>query len=397
MKFNFDQTTDRRGTNSLKWDLRSADYPMWVADMDFEVAPCIQEELEAIVNKKVYGYPLVDTDFYKSIQRWWLTRHGIGFDTQMMQFVSGVMPAFQVILERFTAPGEQVIVQSPVYHVFGQCIEDSGRKVVYNPLMYQDNEYFMNFIDLEKKLADPHTTLMVVCNPHNPTGTIWDKESLARIGKLCEKYGVLVVSDEIHADIVEPGFSYIPYARVNETCRNNSITLVSASKAFNLAGLQTGCTITPNPSINNKLKTALQKTYLTQPNIFASVASVAAFRDGESWLNECNAYIAENREVVQEFFKESLPELVVTKGKATYLLWIDCRNVTLDTDGLCDVLMKKEGLFVSKGKQFGPGGEAFFRLNIACSRQTLLEALLALRTGLHSRSMRKHLEGNETE
>ncbi len=395
MKFNFDEVINRKDTNSLKWDLQRVSYPMWVADMDFEVAPCIQDAMERIVNKKIYGYSLMDQDFYKSIQRWWLTRHGIGLDTSMMQFVSGVMPALKIIIERFSAPGEKVIIQTPVYHLFTQTIEECGRQVSINQLMYQDNEYFMDFIDLEKRMADPLTTIMVLCNPQNPTGTLWDKDSLARIGKLADKYGVLVVSDEIHADLVEPGFAYIPYARVNEVCRNNSITLVSASKAFNIAGLQSGCTITPNSSINNQLKTALRKTYITDPNIFAAQASIAAFEDGQAWLDACNAYVAENKKVVEEFLKESIPELTVTKGNATTLLWIDCRNFTENTDDMCDVLIRKEGLFVSKGSQFGPGGQGFIRMNIACPRQLLLEALLALRSGIHSRSMRKTLESNK--
>lgn len=395
MKYNFDQVINRKDTNSLKWDLRQVDLPMWVADMDFEVAPCIQESIEQIVNNKVYGYSMIDLDFYKSIQRWWLTRHGIGFDTGMMQFVSGLMPAIKVLIDRFSAPGEKVVIQTPVYHLFAQTVQEAGRIVSCNQLMYQDNEYFVDFIDLEKRLSDPLTTILLLCNPQNPTGTIWDKDTLARIGKLCEKYGVLVISDEIHCDLMEPGFSYIPFSRVNDTCRNVSVTLVSASKAFNIAGLQTGCVITPNPSLNSKVKTALQKTYISDPNIFACQASIAAFKDGQAWLDECNAYIAENRNVVIEFFKESLPELIVTKGNASYLLWIDCRNVTKDTGDMCDLLLKKEGLFLSKGKQFGPGGEAFIRMNIACPRQMLLESLLALRTGLHSRSMRKYLQANE--
>ncbi len=393
MKFNFDYEIDRRKTDSLKWDQAMVKAPMWVADMDFEVAPCIQEVVHSRAEHNVYGYTLLPNRFYTSIQKWWLKRHGIGFEKNSMQYVTGVLPAINVLIQRFTIPGENILVMSPVYHMFYHLIERNGRNVQLNPLLYINGSYVIDYKDLEEKLSNAKTTMMILCNPHNPTGNLWDKADLERIGNLCEKYGVLVVSDEIHADIVQPGYSYMPYAKVNDTCFNNSITLVSATKAFNIPGLSSACAIIPNPALCAKVKSAFAQAMITNTDYFSAHASIAAFEKGEEWLDAMNAYVAENKKVAAEFIRESISELEPVSSNATYLLWIDFSNVTDDVDGVCEVLKNKEGIYLSKGSEFGPGGEHFVRMNVALPRQQLLENLLSLRGGLHTRTMRRFLEG----
>lgn len=393
MKFNFDYEIDRRKTDSLKWDQAMVKAPMWVADMDFEVAPCIQEVIHSRAEHNVYGYTLLPNRFYTSIQKWWLKRHGIGFEKNSMQYVTGVLPAINVLIQRFTIPGENVLVMSPVYHMFYHLIERNGRNVQLNPLLYINGSYVIDYKDLEEKLSNAKTTMMILCNPHNPTGNLWDKADLERIGNLCEKYGVLVISDEIHADIVQPGYSYMPYAKVNDTCFNNSITLVSATKAFNIPGLSSACAIIPNPSLCAKAKSAIAQAMITNTDYFSAHASIAAFEKGEEWLDAMNAYVAENKKVAAEFIRESISELEPIPSNATYLLWIDFSKVTDDVDGVCDLLKNKEGIYLSKGSEFGPGGQHFVRMNVALPRQQLLENLLSLRGGLHTRTMRRFLEG----
>ncbi len=393
MKFNFDYEIDRRKTDSLKWDQAMVKAPMWVADMDFEVAPCIQEVIHSRAEHNVYGYTLLPNRFYTSIQKWWLKRHGIGFEKNSMQYVTGVLPAINVLIQRFTIPGENVLVMSPVYHMFYHLIERNGRNVQLNPLLYINGSYVIDYKDLEEKLSNAKTTMMILCNPHNPTGNLWDKADLERIGNLCEKYGVLVISDEIHADIVQPGYSYMPYAKVNDTCFNNSITLVSATKAFNIPGLSSACAIIPNPSLCAKAKSAFAQAMITNTDYFSAHASIAAFEKGEEWLDAMNAYVAENKKVAAEFIRESISELEPIPSNATYLLWIDFSKVTDDVDGVCDLLKNKEGIYLSKGSEFGPGGQHFVRMNVALPRQQLLENLLSLRGGLHTRTMRRFLEG----
>lgn len=391
MKYDFDEPLYRKDTDCLKWDLKDVKVPMWVADMDFKVAPCIQHTLQERVDINAFGYSLIPDAFYKTIQRWWLKRHGIGFDTDMMIFSKGVLQAMGSAIRRFTCPGEGILVQSPIYHVFYSMIENNGRKVVTNDLIYNNGKYTVDFNDLEEKLSNPNTTIMILSNPHNPVGIIWDKETLNRIGSLCDQYNVLVLSDEIHCDIVQPGFEYVPFAKVNETCRYNSITFVSATKAFNLAGLDTSCVIVPNEGIRAKLKHQMHLEQNDSPNFFSCAASISAFKDGDDWLEQMNEYVYENKNTVIQFFKESIPELKVIDEKATYMVWVDCSAISDNVDDFCDLLLNKYGLFVSKGSQFGENGKAFIRMNLACPRQLVLEGLLLLRQGIRVYKIRREI------
>ncbi|MDO4557054.1 MAG: aminotransferase class I/II-fold pyridoxal phosphate-dependent enzyme, partial [Lachnospiraceae bacterium] len=247
MKYDFGKMTQRQGTGSLKWDVAKEELPMWVADMDFETCPEVIDALSERVSHGIFGYNVVTDEYYQSIEDWWSRRHNFVMDKEWMMFCTGVVPAISSIVRKMTTVGENILIQSPVYNIFYNSILNNGRHVLSSDLVYDGNEYHIDFEDLEKKLAMPQTTMMILCNPHNPIGKIWSRETLDRIGQLCAKYNVLVVSDEIHCDIVAPDKEYIPFASVSEVNLMNSITCIAPTKAFNLAGLQTSCIIVPNP------------------------------------------------------------------------------------------------------------------------------------------------------
>ncbi|MDY3034764.1 MAG: PatB family C-S lyase [Absicoccus sp.] len=395
MIYDFDKIIDRKYTDSIKWDLKNAKAPMWVADMDFQVAPAIQQAISNRLYPQVYGYTLIPPAFYTSIQKWWLERHGIQFEREMMQYVTGVLPALNVMIQRFTQPGDHIVIMTPGYHMFRHIIENMGRVCIENPLLYVNGSYIIDFNELDHQLGNAKTSMMIVCNPHNPTGNLWDRLDLEHIGNVCQKHHVLVVSDEIHCDIVQPGYSYVPYAKASEICWNNSITLVSCTKAFNVAGLSSACVIIPNPALCKQAKIALEQALITSNGFFNAQVSIAAFGNSGDWLDAMNAYVAENKKIVTEFIRESITELRVVESLSTYLMWIDCSQMVEKTDGICKLLLEKEGLYVSKGSDFGKNGQAFFRMNVALPRQQLLENLLSLRSGLHTRTMRRYIEEYE--
>lgn len=253
MKYDFDKLTDRRGTGSLKWDVPHGELPMWVADMDFETAPEIIRALQERAVHGIFGYHVVTEDWYEAYRSWWERRHQLEMEKEWLIFCTGVVPAISSTVRKLTTVGENVLIQTPVYNIFFNSIRNNGRNVLESPLVYKNGEYSIDFADLEEKLADPQTTLMLLCNPHNPIGKIWDSETLARIGELCGKHHVLVLSDEIHCDLTDPEYRYIPFASVSRACRDNSITCLAPTKAFNLAGLQTAAVMVPNPVLRHKL------------------------------------------------------------------------------------------------------------------------------------------------
>ena len=280
MRYDFDKMTDRRGTGSLKWDVPERELPMWVADMDFETAPEIREALRRRVEHGVFGYNVVTRDWYEAYQGWWGRRHHLEMEQDWLVFCTGVVPAISSAVRKLTTVGENVLVQTPVYNIFFNSIRNNGRNILESPLVYDGGEYSIDFGDLEEKLADPQTTLMLLCNPHNPVGKIWDRETLARIGELCARHHVLVLSDEIHCDLTDPGYEYVPFAAVSDVCRDNSVTCLAPTKAFNLAGLQTAAVMVPDSVIRHKLERGLNTDEVAEPNSFAVGAAVAASREG---------------------------------------------------------------------------------------------------------------------
>ncbi len=375
MKYDFSKLTDRYHTGSLKWDVADNELPMWVADMDFETAPEIIEALHQRVDHGIFGYNTVSDDYFQSIQNWWIRRHHFTMEKEWLMFCTGVVPAVSSIVRKMTTIGENVLIQSPVYNIFYNSILNNGRHVITSDLVYDGQKYHIDYSDLEKKLSDPQTTLMILCNPHNPIGKIWDRETLKRIGDLCAKYHVLVVSDEIHCDIVASGKEYIPFASVSQTNLMNSITCIAPTKAFNLAGLQTACLCVPNPVLYQKVNRGINTDEVAEPNSFALTATIAAFNKGELWLDELRSYIDENKNIVYQFINDNLPQLHVVESEATYLLWIDCSQVSLDSVDLTQFIRKTTGLYLSDGKEYGENGRTFIRMNIACPKERVDDGL----------------------
>lgn len=385
MKYDFDTPVNRKNTGSLKWDVSENELPMWVADMDFQTAPEIREAIAKRAEHGVFGYTIVPDKWQESIIDWWKRRHDFVIEKDWLTFCTGVVPAISSVVRKLTTPNENVLIQTPVYNIFFNSIINNGRRVLESPLSYDGEQYHMDFEDLEEKLADPQTTLMILCNPHNPVGKIWDRETLERIGELCWKHHVVVLSDEIHCDLTDPGCDYVPFASVSEHCRDNSITCIAPTKTFNIAGLQTAAVMVPNGNLHHKVWRGLNTDEVAEPNAFAITAAVAAFRYGEPWLEELREYLYENKQTVLRYVKENLPQLHVVPSRATYLLWLDCSAVCEDSEELATKIREKTGLYLSAGTQFGGNGKKFLRWNIACPRVTLLDGLERLKRGIEKR------------
>ncbi len=382
MKYDFDLQIDRRNTNSLKWDVAEYELPMWVADMDFQTAPEVLSAIKKRVEHGIFGYSIVPEEWNQAIMSWWRERHNFQIQKEWLIFCTGVVPAISSTVRKLTTVGENILIQTPVYNIFFNSIINNGRHVLESPLSYDGEVYHIDFKELEEKLAEPQTTMMILCNPHNPIGKIWDRETLERIGELCWKHHVLVISDEIHCDLTVPEHDYIPFASVSEKCKENSITCIAPTKAFNIAGLQTAAVIIPNETLRHKVNRALNTDEVAEPNAFAIEATVAAFREGEAWLDELREYIQENKKYVNDFLKKELPELKSVPSEATYLLWIDCSNILENATELSKILRETTGLYLSAGNQYGGNGGQFLRMNIACPREVLKDGLKRLKRGI---------------
>lgn len=383
MKYDFDKVINRRNTDSLKWDiLKDNELPMWVADMDFEAAPAIRKALADRLEKGVFGYNMIPDAWYDAYSAWWQRRHGLAIKKENLIFSTGVIPSLSSIVRKMTTVGENVLIQTPVYNIFYNSILNNGRHILENELVYENGAYAIDFDDLEAKLSDTQTTMMILCNPHNPIGKIWSREELERIAALCAKHHVLVVSDEIHCDITEPGKGYIPFAAVSDTAKYNSITLMAPTKCFNIAGLQTSAIAVFDRNLYNKVNRGLNTDECAEPNSFAVCAAIAAFNEGEEWLDALNEYIAQNRKTVETFIAEKLPQLHLVPSEATYLLWLDCRRLGIPSDDLSRRIRQKTGLFLSSGSAYGKSGDGFLRMNIACPRQMLLQGLQRLQESI---------------
>ena len=382
MPYNFDEPVNRRNTHSLKWDVKEQELPMWVADMDFQTAPEIQEAIRERAAHGVFGYSIVPEEWYQAYMGWWERRHHFSMEKEWLVFCTGVVPAISSMVRKLTTAGENVLVQTPVYNIFFNSIVNNGRNIAESPLRYDGNTYRMDFEDLERKLSDPQTTLMILCNPHNPVGRIWSREELEQVGELCRKYHVTVISDEIHCDLTSPGQEYIPFASVSENCKNTSITCMAPTKAFNLAGLQTAAVAVPNPNLRHKVWRGLNTDEVAEPNSFAVEAAVAAFMKGEAWLDSLREYIQENKNFVESFLKKEDLHIRLVPSQATYLLWLDCREMHGSAGEFTQYLREHTGLYLSEGKQYGENGSSFIRMNIACSRSRLEDGLERLAEGV---------------
>lgn len=377
MNDNFDPLITRRGTNAIKWDAATEDnmLPMWVADMDFRTAPAVIKALEARAQHGIFGYTQVPPDFYAAIVNWFSRRHGFTLNPQHLLYTTGVVPALSAVVRALTQPGEKVIVQTPVYNCFFSSVRNQGCEIITNPLRRQGDTYTINFDDLEQKAADPQTRLLLLCNPHNPVGRVWKPVELLRIGEICLQHNVTVIADEIHGDLVQPGFRYTPFASVSERFMQNAITCMSPSKAFNLAGLQVAAIHTANDDMRQKIDKILNIHEVCEINPFAVEALIAAWNHGETWLDALNLYLHDNFACLKAFFHQHLPAFPVIPLEGTYLAWIDCRALSCSSAEITALLKAEEKLWVNEGTIYGEEGEHFIRLNFACPRARLLDGL----------------------
>ncbi|MCH5268557.1 MAG: pyridoxal phosphate-dependent aminotransferase [Lachnospiraceae bacterium] len=381
MVYDFDSRISRRDSYSLKWDVKDNELPMWVADMDFQTAPEIREEILERAGHGIFGYTVIPDAWYEAYQDWWKRYHGFSMEKKWLIFCTGVVPAISSAVRKLTTPGENVLIQTPVYNIFFNSIVNNGRNVLESPLKYDGKEYSIDFDKLEKDLSNPQTTMMILCNPHNPVGKIWDRETLARIGELCAKHHVIVLSDEIHCDLTAPGLNYTPFASVSDTCREISVTAIAPTKTFNLAGLQTAAVSVPNPALRHKMWRALNTDEVAEPNAFAVGAAISAFTKGRPWLEELRKYLQRNKEYVQEYLERELPQFSIVSTDATYLLWIDCSKLTKESSGFTTFLRKTTGLYLSTGRSYGGNGDCFVRMNIACPLELVKDGMERLKKG----------------
>ncbi len=397
MNYNFDRQTDRRNTSSLKWNVKEGELPMWVADMDFETAPEVKKAILSRAEHGVFGYTDIPDAWYEAYADWWRRRHRFTIEKEWLIFCTGVVPAISSIVRKLTTPAEKVLIQTPVYNIFFNSILNNGRQVLESPLKYDGERYEIDFDDLEEKLADPQTSMMILCNPHNPTGNLWDKVTLAKIGELCAKYHVIVVSDEIHCDLTAPGQEYIPFASVSEICRDNSITCIAPTKAFNLAGLQTAAVVAANETLRHRVWRGLNTDEVAEPNAFAVDAAVAAFTKGEAWLDELRQYLQENKETAARYITAEIHAVRAVPSNATYLMWLDCSGFTETAAVIAHKVRECTGLYLSEGSQFGGNGARFLRMNIACPRAVLTDGLKRLKMGLLSELSNQYFGSDITQ
>lgn len=381
MKYDFDKIIPRRGTNSVKWDVAKEDgvIPMWVADMDFQAAPCIRQALKERMDHGVFGYTLVPNSYYESIISWFDRRHQWHIERDWIIYTSGVVPAISAIIKALTEPGDKVLVQTPVYNCFFSSIRNNGCTTAENALVRKGNSYEIDFDDFEKQAADEKTKVFLLCNPHNPAGRVWTPEELSRMNDICLKHGVQVISDEIHCELVMPGYKFTPFAAVSKACQDNCITTNSPTKSFNIAGLQIANIITNNDTIKRKIDRAININEVCDVNPFGVIALQAAYNEGESWIDQLNLYLWENYKVLKDFFQEHLPKLKVLKLEGTYLVWIDISATGLKADELTNELLQHGKVMVNSGTMYGKTtGADYLRLNIAMPRSLMLEALLRI-------------------
>ncbi len=376
--YNFDEIVNRRGTNCVKWDVENEDgiIPMWVADMDFPAAPAIRKAVEARAKHGVYGYTIVPDSYYRAITSWFKRRHGWTIDKEWIIYTTGVIPAISAAIKALTMPGEQVLIQTPVYNCFFSSIKNQGCQILENPLKRNGNSYVVDWDDFERKCADEKTTVFLLCNPHNPSGRVWTEAELARMNEICLRHRVAVVSDEIHCELVMPGNKFTPFAAVNEDCKTNGVTLNSPTKNFNIAGLQIANIVCANPVWRRRIGRAINIFEVCDVNPFGPVALEAAYNDSENWMDELNEYLFANYQLLCDTFAKELPQYEVMRLEGTYLVWVDVRPSGLSSDEVAEKLLKEGKVQVNSGTMYGQTtGEGYVRINIACPRATLIEGL----------------------
>jgi cystathionine beta-lyase len=384
VNYHFDQTFNRRATDSIKWEVKSNELPMWIADMDFPTAPEIVTAMQEKVRTGIFGYEEIPADYFRAVANWYAQEHHFQIPTEWMLFAMGVMPATSSIIRHVTNVGDNVLVQAPVYNMFWHTIESNGRHVVSNDLTYNADTlaYSIDFLDLAEKLADPATTLMILCNPHNPIGKVWSRNELMQIAKLCLDNHVTLLSDEIHGDLTLAGHDYIPINSLPPHLIQHTIATIAPSKTFNLAGLHASTVVIPNPTLRATIARGLSIEWLAEPNLLSVPGTIAAYTHGGAWLHALKDHVQANIDFTTQYLAENIPAIKVVPSEATYLLWLDCRALTHDSTKFARLLREKCGLVLSAGADYGAPGRDFLRMNVACPRVLLVDGLKRLKDGV---------------
>lgn len=386
MKYDFDEVIERRGTDSVKWDGvkkvwgRDDLLPMWVADMDFRTAPFVVEALKKRLEHEVLGYTFASEEWYISIINWLQQRYGWTIRKEMLTFTPGIVRGLAFVIQCFTKKGDKVMVMPPVYHPFFLVTKNNGREVVYSPLELRDNQYY---IDFDRFRADVQgCKMLILSNPHNPGGRVWTKEELAQIAAICHESGTLVISDEIHADLTLPGYQHTTFALVSEQARMNSIVFMSPSKAFNMPGVASSYAIIENDEIRHHFREFMEASEFCEGHLFAYLTVAAAYSNGTEWLDQVVAYIQSNIDFTETYLKENIPAINMIRPQASYLIFLDCRGLGLDHEGLADFFVNDARLALNDGSMFGKEGKGFMRINVACPRSVLQKALEQLKAAV---------------
>ena len=381
-KYDFVNAPDRRNTDSVKWHVKKGDLPMSIADMDFKTAPEIIAAMKRKVDRGVFGYEWPEDDYFKAVADWYEKEHDHRPQQEWMIFTTGVVPAISAIVRRVSHIGDNVLVQAPVYNVFYNSIENNGRHVLSNDLQFDGENYAINWDDLEQKLALPLTTLMIFCNPHNPIGKVWTQKEVQKVADLCYQYHVVLLSDEIHGDLVRKGSDYTPAFSVNNPARENVVSLVSPSKTFNVAALHAATAIVPSSNLRAMVNRGLNSDEVAEPNLLAIPGTIAAYEHGHDWLEALIKQLNVNFTYAEEFINKNLPQVKVVAGAATYLIWLNVSQVSSDSQKLADFLEKTTGLVLSPGSIYRGNGHDFLRMNLACPLTMVKDGLERLKVGL---------------
>lgn len=381
MKYDFDNLISRRGTYSSKWNVKDGELPMWVADMDFSVAPKIEEAIIERAKHPIYGYADIPDELFDAYISFFQERHHLELKKEWLVFSTGVVPTISSSVRALTNEGDEVVLLTPVYNIFYNSILNNKRKVSEVPLAYKNGEYSIDFALLEDAFSKKETELMILCNPQNPVGKIWSKETLNKIALLAKKHDVIVLSDEIHGEITAPNKEYVPFLSGDDLNKEIGFSAFSVTKPFNIAGIHTSLIAIPNEEIRKKVVRQLNTDECAEPNVFSIPAAIAALSSAD-WLDEMRCYVEKNKEYMAKFIKENIPEFKVIKQDATYLMWIDISALTNNSKEFCDFLRKETGLFIQAGYVYGKGGEGFIRINLATSLSNVIDACNRLKSGV---------------
>lgn len=387
MKYDFDQIIDRRSTNSIKWSYLKKIYgdedvlPMWVADMDFKSPNEVIKAMEERVKHGIFGYTDIPKSFYKSVVNWVKKRHGWNIDEEWIVFTPGVVTGLNLAVLSFSKKGDKIVLQPPIYPPFYTVIEKNEREVLNNPLKFNGTRYIMDIDDLEKDI-DEDTKMLFLCSPHNPVGRVWNEEELKRLERVCLEKEILVVSDEIHGDIIYSGNKHIPIASISEDMAMNTITLMAPSKTFNIAGLHTSVAIIPNEEIRKEYKKTINLIGADTTNIFGLIGFEAAYSYGEEWLNELLIYLEGNLNFLMNYIEKNVPKIKAVRPEGTFLIWLDFRELGLSDEEIKNLMINKAKIGLNHGPTFGIGGSGFQRLNIGCPRSILEEGLLRIKNAI---------------